>query len=109
MIQRGSIVTVATQGDYGKPRPALVIQSDMFSGIGSLTICPLTSAVDDDRRTMRVGVSPDEQNGLLVESMIMVDKITTAPVGKVGTVIGQANSDLMKEVDAALTAFLGLN
>lgn len=29
-MKRGDLVTVATSGDYGKPRPALVIQSDAF-------------------------------------------------------------------------------
>ncbi|MHB8211101.1 MAG: type II toxin-antitoxin system PemK/MazF family toxin [Acidithiobacillus sp.] len=30
-MNRGAVVVVALQGDYGKPRPALVVQSDMFS------------------------------------------------------------------------------
>lgn len=29
-MRRGDIVTIALQGDYGKPRPALIIQSDLF-------------------------------------------------------------------------------
>ena len=30
-MKRGDLVTIALQGDYGKPRPALVVQSDLFS------------------------------------------------------------------------------
>jgi len=30
-MNRGDFVTLAMQGDFGKPRPALVIQSDQFN------------------------------------------------------------------------------
>jgi hypothetical protein len=33
-MRRGDLVTVAAPGDFGKPRPALVIQSDRFRRIG---------------------------------------------------------------------------
>ena len=31
LIKRGDIVTCALSGDYGKPRPAVVVQSDLFN------------------------------------------------------------------------------
>ncbi len=37
--------------------------------------------------------------------MIMVDKITTSPLHKVGGVIGHAGEDVMTDVDAALAVF----
>ena len=37
-VRRGDLVTVALQGDYGKPRPALVIQADQFADLGSVVI-----------------------------------------------------------------------
>ncbi|MFA8387901.1 MAG: type II toxin-antitoxin system PemK/MazF family toxin [Pelagibaca sp.] len=44
-LRRGDLVTVALQGAYGKPRPTLVIQSDQFAGLGSVTILPITSTL----------------------------------------------------------------
>ncbi len=63
MIRRGGIVTVVTQGDYGKPRPALIIQADGYSEIGSVTICPLTSSTDNDMHGIRVMIRPDGITG----------------------------------------------
>ena len=42
-VRRGDLVTVALQGDYGKPRPALVIQADQFADLGSVVILPITA------------------------------------------------------------------
>lgn len=44
-MTRGDLVTVAMQGDLGKPRPALVIQSDLFSDHATVTILPVTSTL----------------------------------------------------------------
>ena len=48
-MKRGDIVVVAARGVYtGKPRPALIVQSDLFNDThSSLTICPMTSEVID--------------------------------------------------------------
>ncbi|MEZ1817420.1 type II toxin-antitoxin system PemK/MazF family toxin, partial [Pseudomonas aeruginosa] len=46
-MKRGDLVTVALQGDYGKPRPALVIQSDQFPGTASVVVLPVTSTLMD--------------------------------------------------------------
>ena len=39
-MRRGDIVVVAAPGDYGKPRPAVVVQADALteSGIGSVIL-----------------------------------------------------------------------
>ncbi len=47
MIRRGDLVRVSLRGDYGKPRPALVIQSDLFAELDSIVICPITSSIRD--------------------------------------------------------------
>ena len=44
---RGDLVTVALPGDFGKPRPALVIQSDAFAETGTVTVLPLTGTLID--------------------------------------------------------------
>jgi mRNA interferase MazF len=42
MTQRGDLVTVSLPGDYGKPRTALVIQSDLLNELDSVVFCPVT-------------------------------------------------------------------
>jgi mRNA interferase MazF len=44
-LKRGTIVVVAARGAYtGKPRPALVVQSELFNPThSSVTLCPITS------------------------------------------------------------------
>lgn len=41
--QRGDLVTVFLPGDHGKPRPALVVQSDLLADLDSVVLCPITS------------------------------------------------------------------
>lgn len=42
---RGDLVTIAMQGDFGKPRPALVIQANQFNQHSSMTVLPITSTI----------------------------------------------------------------
>jgi mRNA interferase MazF len=47
-MKRGDIVLCVIAGDYGKPRPALVIQSDLFNEVHpSLKLLPITSHLID--------------------------------------------------------------
>ena len=62
-VRRGDLVTVALQGDYGKPRPALVIQADQFVDLGSVVILPITSTLVD-APLLRPTVEPSPDNGL---------------------------------------------
>ncbi len=80
-------MTVALQGDQGKPRPALVVQSDHFADLGSITVLPITSTLVE-APLLRVTVEPDGLNGLSKRSQIMVDKPQTPPRSRLGTVIG---------------------
>src|SRR3546814_7446909 len=70
-VKRGDIVAASLQGDYGKPRPALIVQSNLLAELESLVICPITSAVRD--AAFRITVEPDNANGLRVLSQVMVD------------------------------------
>jgi len=76
-MRRDDLVTIALQGAYGKPRPALIIQSDLFSEHPSVTILPVTSDLRDTP-LFRVRISHDEGNGLSKLSEVMVDKVQTA-------------------------------
>lgn len=73
---RGDFVTIATQGDFGKPRPALVVQSDLFHEQHTLTVLPVTSTLVS-APLLRVTVHATPENGLQKTSQIMIDKPIT--------------------------------
>ena len=107
-MRRGQFVVVAVSGDYGKPRPALVVQSDLFADLPSVVICPLTTTLREDADQIRLTVDPSEKNGLRTRSQIAIDKITVAPVGRIGGVIGEADDALLLRVNRALALFLSI-
>ncbi len=107
-MRRGQFVTVATAGDYGEPRPALVAQSDLFAELPSVVICPLTTTLRDDADQFRLEVAPSPQNGLREISQIAIDKITVVPSAKIGVVIGMADDALLLRVNRALALFLSI-
>ena len=89
---RGDFVTIAMQGDFGKPRPALVIQSDQFGEHSSVTVLPITSTLID-APLLRVTVQPSLDNGLQKPSQVMVDKVMTVKRDKLGAVFGRIGRD----------------
>ncbi len=106
-LSRGDLVTVAVQGDFGKPRPALVIQSDAFADHPSVTVL-LVSGMLVDAPLLRLAVAPDAANGLMRPSQIMIDKAMNVMRGRIGQVIGRLNADAMLEVERRLAVFLGI-
>ena len=107
-MTRGDLVVVAVQGDYGKPRPALVVQSDLFNEThASITIAPITSTIVDTP-LFRVTVEPSRRNGLRLVSQIMVDKITTVRRQRLGQTIGRLEDDAMLRVSRALALWFGI-
>jgi mRNA interferase MazF len=106
-MTRGDLITVAMQGDFGKPRPALVIQSDLFAGHRSLTVLPLTSDLRDTP-ALRLRLSPNLENGLRAESDVMIDKLHTVAIEKIGIPFGQLNKETLAKIDRLLTVFLGI-
>lgn len=105
-MRRGDLVTVALQGDLGKPRPALVIQSDLFDTHPSVTILPVTSELRN-APLFRIAVNPNELNGLSRPSQVMVDKPQSITREKTGAVIGHLDDETMLAVNRALAVFLG--
>jgi len=108
VVRRGQFVVVSTTGYYGKPRPALVVQSDLFAELPSVVICPLTSMLRDDADQIRLEVRPSTRNGLREISQIAIDKITAIPAAKIGGVIGEADDALLLRVNRALALFLSI-
>jgi mRNA interferase MazF len=108
IVRRGQFVVVATSGDYGKPCPALVVQSDLFARLPSVVICPTTTMLRSDADLFRLDVEPTARNGLHQVSQIAIDKITVVPASKIGGIIGQADDTLLLRVTRALALFLGI-
>ena len=108
-MKRGEIWTVSGGGDYtGKPRPAVIVQADDITDLDSITICSLTTT-ETAPSVVRVTVEPSDDNGLRAKSQIMFDKVTTVQRVRLGTRVGQLNSDQTSRLDTALTLFLGLD
>lgn len=107
-MKRGELVTVALPGDYGKPRPALVIRSNVFQRISSVAVLPLTSTLTDNP-LLRVTIEPNATNGLRTVSQVMVDKPMSKPVEKIGLAFGHLYDSEMAVVNNLLAIFLGLD
>jgi mRNA interferase MazF len=105
-MRRGDLVTIALQGAYGKPRPALVIQSDLFDAHPSIAVLPVTSELRD-APLFRIRVEPTSANGLRAPSDVMVDKPQSVPRDKIGEPIGRLADDTMLRVNRAIALFLG--
>jgi mRNA interferase MazF len=106
-MTRGDFVTIASQGDFGKPRPALVVQTDAFQEHPSITVL-LVSSTWIDAPLLRVGVQPTPENGLQKPSQVMVDKAMTIKRDKVGPAFGRLDANAMVEVERCLAVFLGI-
>lgn len=105
-MKRGDLVTVAVQGDYGKPRPALVIQSDSFSELDSVTVLLITSSLVE-APLLRVTVEPTEANGLRTISQVMIDKAMTIRRARLGEPFGALTSEDLLRIWRCLIVFLG--
>ena len=104
---RGDFVTIAMQGDFGKPRPALVIQANQFDEHATVTVLPVTSTLVA-APLLRITVQPSAKNGLEKPSQVMVDKALTVKRDKAGQAFGSIDADTMVEVERCLAVFLGI-
>jgi mRNA interferase MazF len=102
-VNRGDVILVAAKGDYaGKPRPAVVVQSDLFNPThDSVTVCLITSELHD-APLFRPQVEPTTTNGFRTLSQVMVDKIFSAKRSDVGGALGKLDTKSMQRVDEAI-------
>ena len=105
-MRRGDLVTVVLPGDLGKPRPALVIQSDLFDAHPSMAILPVTNELRD-APLFRILVNPSEHNNLTKPSQVMVDKLQSVARKRVGATFGRLDDETMLAVNRALAVFIG--
>ncbi|WP_020179841.1 type II toxin-antitoxin system PemK/MazF family toxin [Methylopila sp. M107] len=106
-MTRGDLVTVSIGGDFGKPRPALVIQSDRFAESATVTVLLLSGTLVDTP-LIRLTVQPSASNGLRTPSQVMVDKAMTVRREKIGAPFGRLDAEAMTSVSRSLALFLGV-
>jgi mRNA interferase MazF len=107
-MQRGDVVTVAAAGDYGKPRPAVIVQTDAFpASHASIILCQVTSELVD-APDFRVTIEPRPENGLRLKSQVMADKPVTVRRERIGQKIGRLGNQDMARLGIALAFVLGL-
>jgi mRNA interferase MazF len=108
-VRRGDIAIVSAPGDYGKPQPAVVVQSNHLSeaGLDSVVVCLITSQ-SGSSPVFRVGVVPDDDNGLRVPSQLLADKLLTVRSSRIGKVIGRLNDESLFQLNRTLAFVLGL-
>jgi len=108
-VKHGAIVLVAARGAYtGKPRPAVVVQSDLFNPThASVTLCPITSDCVD-APLFRMTLPPGARTGLKGVSQVMVDKVVSVPRGSISAEIGECDAEEIEAVDRGLRRWLSL-
>lgn len=107
-IKRGDVVVCVFPREYGKPRPALVVQSDLFNAEHpSLTLCPITSTLRA-APLFRLQLAPSARNGLKKRSQIAIDKLASVKTERVQKVVGRLSTDEIRSVDRALKLWLAL-
>ena len=101
-MQRGDVVTVAAAGDYGKPRPAVIVQTDAFpKNHASVMVCQLTSELAD-APDFRITIEPKPENRLRLNSQVMADKPVTVRRERIGQKIGRLSNQDMARLGIAL-------
>ena len=106
-MRRGDVVTVAAAGDYGKPRPAVIVQTDALPiEHASVVVCQMTSE-RSEAPDFRVTIEPSHNNGLRVISQLMADKPVTIRRERVGRKIGHLDDKDISRLNIALAFVMG--
>jgi mRNA interferase MazF len=107
-MRRGDVVTVAATGDYGKPRPAVIVQTDALPAEHtSVVVCQMTSELSD-APDFRVTIEPTQENGLRARSQVMADKLVTIRRERIGPQIGHLDEKDVARLNIALAFVMGL-
>jgi mRNA interferase MazF len=107
-MRRGDVVTVAAAGGYGKPRPAVIVQTDTLPAEhSSIVICQMTSDCND-APDIRVTIDPTEKNGLRVRSQVMADKPVTVRRERIGRLVGHLDDKDVSRLNIVLAFVMGL-
>jgi mRNA interferase MazF len=108
-LERGSVIVCVSNGDYGKPRPAVVVQSNLFNAThASITVCPITTHIIE-APLFRLLISPSQENGLKQISQVMIDKITSIQREKISKKIGILSKEQLNQLNLAMKMWLNLD
>ena len=92
-----------------KPRPAVVVQDDLFDATSSVAVVPMTSSLlDAPLIRIRISGGDGRLSGLDHDSDVMIDKLTTVRRSNVHTRVGRLTAEQLVEIERAIMAFLGL-
>jgi mRNA interferase MazF len=106
-IRRGNIV-LAVHADLGKPRPAVVVQADIFNeSAGTILVCPLTSDITE-RMPLRPILQAAADTELRERSQIMTERMMALRVDRIRGVLGSIDTTTAEQLDRALLIILGL-
>ena len=106
--KRGDVIVSVAAGDYGKPRPMVVVQSDLFNHTHqSLTVCPITSH-SVQAPLFRIPMRPTKGNGLKKASQLMIDKVNSVKREKISRKIGTVSDAMLDKIEEALKLWLDL-
>jgi len=101
-VKRGEFYYVVPPRDFGKQRPAVVVQSPLFlANAPTVTFCLMTGSVQFVN-PMRILVKPTKTNGRDQPSLIQVDKIITVDAERIRNRIGSITLTQLATMDTAL-------
>jgi mRNA interferase MazF len=107
-MKRGDVVVVAAAGDYGKPRPAVIVQTNAFPAEhASVVVCQMTSELVE-APDFRVTIEPNSSNGLRSKSQVMIDKPVTIRRERIGQRIGRLDAVDIANLNVAIAFVMGL-
>lgn len=104
-MNRGEVWTVSGGVYAAKPRPAIIIQDDLFAGTESVAVIPLTT-MTAEAAILRIAIPPT--TGISQPSYAMIDKVTTVRRSNLGQRVGRVSTSLMADIERSLMVFLGL-
>ena len=106
-MKRGDVWSAATGSGFGsKPRPVIIVQSDVFGETPNVIVALCNTAIGD-ADDIRPRIQPDAENLLENVSDVTVDILVTVPRPKFGKRIGQLSDADQARVYSALLVMLG--
>jgi mRNA interferase MazF len=115
-LQRGGVVIVRfpfASGTAAKGRPAVVVQSDRNNArLDNVILAAITTTTHRGKEPTQVLVElttpAGRQSGLLNDSVVSCENLATVEQSLIQRTIGALPPSLMRQVDEALKASLGL-
>lgn len=106
-MKRGELYLVSAGSGYvGKPRPVLIIKDDALAGLGSVVVCPLSTA-SPILEPLRISVQAGVETGLDHDCAIMDDTVFALPTSTIGPRIGVVDGPVLRSVTRGLATPLG--